>query len=118
MVATGFPYQRDTYPNHGNFVRVAERARAMRRCGSAAIDLCFVAAGRYDAYWELGLKAWDVAAGALLVQEAGGVLTDLDGGQDWLHGRHLVCAGTRQLAETLRAMVERQDNAAAAPASG
>lgn len=118
MIATGFPYDADAFPNHDNFVRVAKQARAMRRCGSAAIDLCFVAAGRFDAYWELGLKPWDVAAGALMVQEAGGTITDLDGGQDWLNGRHVVCAGTQALAETLRGLVTRKESPQATVTSG
>ena len=56
----------------------------MRRCGSAAIDLAWVASGRFDGFWEHGLSAWDVAAGILLVREAGGFVTDVDGGTDKL----------------------------------
>ena len=52
----------------------------MRRCGSAALDLCYLACGRFDGFWELKLKPWDVAAGTLIVTEAGGRVTDLDGG--------------------------------------
>lgn len=90
MLATGFAYDRDTYPNYDNFVRLAGEARAMRRCGSAAIDLAFIACGRYDGFWELGLRIWDVAAGALLVKEAGGQVTDFSGGDAWLESGNLV----------------------------
>ncbi|MEM1030268.1 MAG: inositol monophosphatase family protein [Myxococcota bacterium] len=105
MVATGFAPSVGVDVNHHAFLRVARKAQAVRRCGAAAIDLCFVAAGRYDAFWERGLAPWDVAAGALMVREAGGIVTDLEGGEDWLHGGHLVSAGTPALATTLRKLV-------------
>jgi myo-inositol-1(or 4)-monophosphatase len=61
--------------------------------GSAAIDLCYTAAGRFDGYWELHLSPHDVAAGGLIVREAGGRVSDADGGEDWLRGGSLVAAG-------------------------
>ena len=105
IVATGFAYDRDRFPNYDNFVRVARAARGIRRCGSAAMDLAFVAAGRYEAYWELGVRAHDVAAGALLVQEAGGVVQDLAGGDDWLEGRSII-ASNGLVHDELRGLVE------------
>ncbi len=64
----------------------------MRRFGSAALDLAWLAAGRYDAFWERGLKAWDMAAGILMVREAGGVVSDLDGGEKMLETGHILAA--------------------------
>ncbi len=80
LVATGFAYRRNELENNNleNFRKVALQTRGIRRGGSAALDLCFVAAGRFDAFWELYLKPWDVAAGMLLVQEAGGEVTSID----------------------------------------
>jgi len=92
LVATGFAYDRDRFPNFDNFVRVATAARGVRRCGAAAIDLAYVASGRYDAFWELGLRAHDVAAGALLVEEAGGRIGDFAGANGWLHGRNIIAS--------------------------
>ena len=63
-----------------NFKAFVFTGQAIRRDGSAALDLCYVASGRFDGFWELKLKAWDTAAGCLIVQEAGGVVTRLDGG--------------------------------------
>ena len=79
LLATGFAYDvhdaaRD---NLEEFARVVKRAGGVRRDGSAAIDLCYVACGRFEGYWELKLHAWDVAAGILIVEEAGGRVTDL-----------------------------------------
>ena len=74
--------------------------------GSAAIDLCYVADGRLDGYWELYLSPHDVAAGALIVREAGGLVTDVDGGEDWLRGAHIVAA-TPALHGPIRSRVER-----------
>jgi myo-inositol-1(or 4)-monophosphatase len=92
VVGTGFAYDRARWHNYDNFARVSEAVRAVRRCGAAALDLAFVAAGRYDGFWELGLKPHDVAAGALLVEEAGGRVGDFAGGADWLEGGNIVAA--------------------------
>ena len=82
VLVTGFPYDvRDRIDDIlGLFTGFLREARAIRRLGSAAIDLCWVAAGRMDAFWEQGLQPWDTTAGALMVQEAGGRVTALDGG--------------------------------------
>jgi myo-inositol-1(or 4)-monophosphatase len=81
LLVTGFPYDvhRTLADAVALFTEFLGRARAVRRLGSAAIDLCYVAAGRMDGFWEQKLKPWDVAAGALIVREAGGRVTDLDG---------------------------------------
>ena len=95
ILATGFPYRRaELRPNNlENFSALFLECRDLRRFGSAALDLAYVAAGRLDAYWELWLAPHDVAAGALLVREAGGQVTDLDGGEHWLRGGHILAAG-------------------------
>jgi len=81
LLATGFPYdiRNDKNNNLDLFSRMALSAQAIRRAGAAALDLCYVAAGRFDGFWELKLKPWDTAAGWLLVTEAGGRVTDLTG---------------------------------------
>jgi myo-inositol-1(or 4)-monophosphatase len=81
VCATGFPYDRWSTPdnNHAELALFLRRARGIRRCGAASIDLCLVADGTYDIYWEQGLNAWDICAGALLVQEAGGQLSTYEG---------------------------------------
>lgn len=95
ILATGFPYRRNEleHSNLENFNRFFYDVRGVRRMGSAAIDLAYVAAGRLGGYWELHLSPHDVAGGGLLVREAGGVVTDADGGDDWLRGGSLVAAG-------------------------
>lgn len=107
ILATGFPYRRNELrcSNLENFNRFFYDVRGMRRMGSAALDLAYVAAGRLDGFWELHLAPHDVAAGALLVREAGGVVSDADGGEDWLRGGHIVAAGPH-LHETIRARIE------------
>ena len=81
LLSTGFPYDiRKSPDNNLNFfASFALKAQAIRRAGSAALDLCYVACGRFDGFWELKLKPWDVAAGGLMVLEAGGKLTDFKG---------------------------------------
>jgi myo-inositol-1(or 4)-monophosphatase len=83
LLATGFPYDLRESPvnNIDHFNRFLTRAQAIRRCGSAAMDLCYVACGRFDGFWELKLKPWDQAAGALIVREAGGRVSDFDGSE-------------------------------------
>ncbi|KPJ53688.1 histidinol phosphate phosphatase [candidate division TA06 bacterium DG_24] len=94
LLATGFPYDvrvhKDNNLNHfGSFV---VRAQAVRRDGSAALDLCYVAAGRFDGFWELKLAPWDVAAGTLIVLEAGGRITDFSGESEEIDGREIVAS--------------------------
>ncbi len=103
ILATGFPYRLNEveHSNLENFVRLSYLVRGMRRMGSAALDLAYTAAGRFDAFWELHLSPHDVAAGTLLVREAGGIVTDADGGEEWLRGGHIV-AGGRALQEKIR----------------
>lgn len=91
LIATGFPYY-DFSLMERYFKTLAEfmqRTRGIRRFGSAAVDLAYVACGRFDAFFEHSLHPWDVAAGALLVQEAGGRVTDFSGGDNYLHGREI-----------------------------
>lgn len=94
LLATGFAYDIENLrdDNFDNLTRIAKRARGIRRLGSAALDLAWTAAGRFDAYWEIHCSAWDVAAGAALVVAAGGRVTDMTGGADFLFGRHLVAS--------------------------
>ena len=73
--------------------RVASASAGVRRFGSAALDLVYVAAGRYDGFWERGLSAWDIAAGALIANEAGGRVTDLSGGEKIVSDRSIIVAG-------------------------
>jgi myo-inositol-1(or 4)-monophosphatase len=81
LLATGFPYDRQTSDenNFAEFVALKKRSLGVRRCGAAAIDLCFVADGTYDGYWECKLSPWDVVAGVAIVNAAGGSVTDLGG---------------------------------------
>jgi myo-inositol-1(or 4)-monophosphatase len=104
LVATGFAYDRQRYPNEDNFLRLLGATRGVRRCGAAAVDLAYVAAGRYDAFWERGLRPHDVAAGALLVREAGGRVGDFGGGEDWFAGETVI-ASNAALFEPLQRLL-------------
>ncbi len=92
LLVTGFPYDVHDRVDEivGLFGAFVGRARAVRRLGSAAIDLCYVAAGRIDGFWESDLKPWDVAAGSLIVTEAGGRVTKMDGTAFSSRGRHIL----------------------------
>jgi len=94
LLATGFPYTEfDRIDSYLEFLKWTMRnSRGVRRIGSAAVDLAYVACGRFDAFWEYDLKPWDVAAGALLVQEAGGIVCDFKGGNDYLFGRTIMAS--------------------------
>ncbi len=103
VLVTGFPYDiRDRMDEILSlFARFLREARAVRRLGSAAIDLCWVAAGRMEGFWEQGLQAWDTMAGALIVQEAGGRVSALDGGPWDPHGGRVLASNGRIHEEML-----------------
>jgi myo-inositol-1(or 4)-monophosphatase len=94
LVGTGFPFKElgrlDLYMRQLRFFM--EKSSGVRRAGAAALDLAYVACGRLDAFWELGLAPWDMAAGALLIQEAGGLVADLSGEQDFMSTGDVVAA--------------------------
>ncbi len=94
LIATGFPYydfdRVDDYI--GAMKHLMKNTRGIRRFGSAAVDLSYVAAGRFDAFFEHALHAWDVAAGVFILQQAGGKTTDFNGGNNWLYGGELISA--------------------------
>jgi len=104
LLGTGFPYkdQRhlDAYLNM--FRALIVDSAGIRRPGSAALDLAYVAAGRLDGFWEIGLNAWDMAAGVLLIQEAGGLVGDLAGGHSYLENGNIVAATPKLFAVMLR----------------
>lgn len=103
LLATGFPYyhfdKRDTYLDI--IKEFLENTHGIRRLGSAAIDLAYVACGRIEGYFEYNLNAWDVAAGILIIQQAGGIVTDFKGGDDFLFGGELCAANSLMHAEML-----------------
>ncbi len=108
MLATGFAYDvhRSVEDNLDHFSAFVKAARAIRRDGSAALDLCYVAAGRLDGYWELKLQPWDVAAGLLIVEEAGGRTSDFSGHQSCTSGRETV-ASNDHLHEAILKLLRR-----------
>ncbi len=113
LLATGFPYD-IRFSNENNldlFQALAVQAQAIRRAGAAALDLAYVAAGRFDGFWELKLHPWDTAAGCLLVQEAGGVVTDLQGEAYALGSPHVTASNGRIHAELLAAIKKAQGRA-------
>jgi myo-inositol-1(or 4)-monophosphatase len=103
LIATGFPYY--DYELTDKYLavlkRFMEQSRGVRRLGAAAVDLAYVACGRFDGFFEYSLAPWDVAAGGLIVQEAGGVVADFKGGDDWLHGRSLLAGNQMVFTEML-----------------
>ena len=108
MLCTGFPY--DVHANVddlvGLFGAFVARARAVRRLGSAALDLCYLAAGRFDGFWEQRLHPWDMSAASLVVEEAGGRLSRYDGGAFDTHGDEIVASNGRIHDEMLRIIAD------------
>jgi myo-inositol-1(or 4)-monophosphatase len=107
VVATGIPHL--GRPEHDLFLNecgaVMKHVAGIRRCGAAALDLAWVAAGRFDGFWERNLTPWDVAAGAIIVREAGGFVTDIEGDQTWLNSGHILAgneAVSSELAKILK----------------
>lgn len=94
LIGTGFPYYAfERVDDYNNAMKeLMQHTRGLRRFGSAAVDLAYVAAGRFDAFFEHALHAWDVAAGVLIIRQAGGKVTDFNGGENWLYGGEIVAA--------------------------
>jgi myo-inositol-1(or 4)-monophosphatase len=91
LLATGFPYDRAEFSRAlRSFEVISLQSQAVRRAGSAVLDLCYVACGRLDGYWEHTIKPWDVAAGAVIVLEAGGTVTGADGSAFDVEGGHML----------------------------
>jgi myo-inositol-1(or 4)-monophosphatase len=109
LLVTGFPY--DVHQKLGPLIEMFSaflgQARAVRRLGSAALDLCYVAAGRFDGFWEQSLRPWDVAAGALIVEEAGGEVTGMDGTPFDPGAAHLV-ASNGQIHDAMLDVIKGQ----------
>jgi myo-inositol-1(or 4)-monophosphatase len=92
LIATGFPYYDfDRMENYLNILKeLMQKSHGLRRLGAASVDLVYTACGRFEGFFEYNLKPWDVAAGTLIVQEAGGIVTDFKGGNDFVFGRELI----------------------------
>ncbi len=106
LLGTGFPFR---HPPHqaaylNFFNNLFGRCMEIRRAGAASLDLSYVASGRLDGYWEIGLKPWDIAAGALLVQEAGGLVSDFSGGNDFMQSGNIAAGNPRIFKVLLQEM--------------
>ena len=99
LIGTGIPFSGYALEHIGPYLacvqEIAGQTSGIRRCGSAALDLAYVAAGRFDAFWEMNLNEWDIAGGILLVKEAGGLVSDFNGGADYLQTGHIVCGSPK-----------------------
>lgn len=108
LLVTGFPY--DTWntelDNFKYFERLAKKTQGVRRLGSAALDACYVGAGRFDGFWEFKLKPWDVAAGGLIARESGAMVTAIDGGDDFLAPPLSILATTPGIYEATKAQLK------------
>ena len=108
LLATGFPYY--DYEWMAAYMKAFQyfllNTRGIRRCGAAAVDLAYVACGRFDAFFEYSLNSWDVAAGALIIQEAGGKVTDFKGEDNFLHGKQLM-AGNPKVFEKIGEVIKK-----------
>jgi myo-inositol-1(or 4)-monophosphatase len=104
LLGTGFPFRQQQYLDAylEMFKALFPDTAGIRRAGSAALDLAYVAAGRLDGFWEIGLSPWDVAAGALIVREAGGIVTDFDGGEDFLQTGNVAAGSPKIIHEILK----------------
>jgi len=107
LIATGFPYSQFGLvdPYLALLKNLMQKTHGIRRPGAASYDLCCVAAGRVEGFYEYGLSPWDVAAGSLIIKEAGGTITDWRGGQNWLFGKRII-AGNTGLVDFLQREIE------------
>jgi len=116
LLATGFPTRkRHESPNIHYYYRFTLLSHGVRRDGSAALDLCYIAAGRFDGFWEFNLQSWDVGAGILLVREAGGVVTDFKGMPFHLGGKEIAASNGRIHPELQQVFAELASQTAPLP---
>ena len=113
LLVTGFPYRQHRHldPQLAMTGALLRQCEDIRRTGSAALDLAYVAAGRFDGYWEIGLKPWDMAAGALLVREAGGLVTDFNGEKTFMDTGNLVASNIKVGAEIVKTIAPHRSQA-------
>ncbi len=108
LLGTGIPYKDHCddklEPYSRSIHLLASQCAGIRRAGAASLDLAYVAAGRLDAFWEIGLAPWDIAAGALLIKEAGGLVADIDGSDDYLGSGNIVCGNPKCFKAVLQAV--------------
>jgi len=106
LIGTGFPYRDFTHLDAylGMFRDLVQKTAGLRRPGSAALDLAWVAAGRMDGFFEIGLSPWDIAAGCLLILEAGGLVSDFAGEENYLHSGHVVAGSPKVFVQLLQAL--------------
>lgn len=114
LIGTGFPFSGFALGHIDEYLQcfkeIAGQTAGIRRPGAAALDLAYVAAGRFDGFWEMNLKPWDIAAGVLLIQEAGGLVSDFNGGSDFLKKGHLVCGSTNVFKKILPIVKKHMGN--------
>jgi len=117
LIGTGFPFRELAHLEEYTrmFKAVVAATAGVRRAGAAALDLAYVAAGRLDGFWEIGLSPWDMAAGCLLILEAGGLVTDLDGDEGYLDKGHIVCGSPRIFGQLLPLVAAEHRRGAATP---
>ena len=106
LLATGFPFKaKHKMPEYQQmFNNLFEHCADMRRAGAAALDLAYVAAGRFDGFFEMGLKPWDMLAGELMIREAGGIVCDLDGGHNYIQSGNITAGAPKVLKQMLPVM--------------
>jgi len=110
LLVTGFPYDawNTEQDNFANFIKFGKLSQGVRRLGSAALDLCYVASGRFDGFWELALKPWDVAAGGLICEEAGAQITNVNGKSDYISPPQSVIATTPEIHARMLAELRKK----------
>jgi myo-inositol-1(or 4)-monophosphatase len=115
LIGTGFPFRPDQHAHMSNYLGmfrdVAMQTAGLRRMGAASLDLAYVAAGRFDGFFEFGLSAWDMAAGDLLIREAGGLVADFAGGHNYLTSGNIVAGNPKVFKGLLTALAPHLDDA-------
>ena len=109
LLVTGFPYEAKDNADHciDHFVNFIKMGLPVRRLGSAALDICYLAAGRFDGFWEVSLNAWDVAAACLILLEAGGKITDFRGNEYSIYGKQILATNGREIHKEMIDVLEK-----------